>query len=177
LKITIYMFIIISYIFSMTPEEIKNQYFNKLIKEEKKRRIDEEIKILKKVNSKINLIKYRSDKKNWNKSDYWATYKEFLKKGSGDCEDFAIAKYYVLKNIGINYKKMSFGYNRIKIKGKYTNHLVLLYYIDNKDPLILDNVNKRIFRLNKRKDIKMIYTFNLNQKLKKENIKIYKGEK
>lgn len=51
------------------------------------------------VNRTVNRGRYISDSRNWGMSEYWATPKEFLMNG-GDCEDFAIAKFFALKRLG-----------------------------------------------------------------------------
>ncbi len=53
------------------------------------------------VNSFFNRIRYVEDKDNWGKSDYWATPFEMLERKAGDCEDYAIAKYIALKELGV----------------------------------------------------------------------------
>ena len=60
------------------------------------------------INKFFNEVKYKSDIKNYNKSDYWATPFEFLAKDSGDCEDFVIAKYFALIYLNIEAKKLFF---------------------------------------------------------------------
>jgi predicted transglutaminase-like cysteine proteinase len=45
-------------------------------------------------------IRYWSDELIFGKVDYWQTPKEFIKNGLGDCEDFAIAKFFDLKKEG-----------------------------------------------------------------------------
>ena len=40
------------------------------------------------------------------KKDYWATPIEFMGTGAGDCEDYAIAKYFSLINLGIPEDKL-----------------------------------------------------------------------
>lgn len=52
------------------------------------------------VNDFINGWPYRSDASNYGHSDYWATPLEFLGR-SGDCEDYAIAKYVSLRRLGL----------------------------------------------------------------------------
>lgn len=52
------------------------------------------------VNRELNRIPYVLDKDNWGVSDYWATVDEFLEH-DGDCEDYAIAKYMALKEVGV----------------------------------------------------------------------------
>lgn len=54
---------------------------------------------LQRVNGYINGVRYLADKGNWGTLDYWAAPDEFFARG-GDCEDFAIAKYFSLKKIG-----------------------------------------------------------------------------
>ncbi len=51
------------------------------------------------VNAYMNERAYVSDLRKWGRSDYWATPGEFLT-GSGDCEDYAIAKFLSLKALG-----------------------------------------------------------------------------
>jgi len=54
------------------------------------------------VNNYINArIEYKPDSDVWGKSDYWATIAETLGKGYGDCDDYAIAKYFTLREAGI----------------------------------------------------------------------------
>jgi len=61
------------------------------------------IKNINKINGFVNkLIKYTSDDKAWGELDYWASPVEVLSRRKGDCEDFAILKYYTLKYIGFS---------------------------------------------------------------------------
>jgi hypothetical protein len=43
---------------------------------------------------------YVSDERNYGAGDYWATPRQLLSRG-GDCEDYAIAKYLALRELGI----------------------------------------------------------------------------
>ena len=52
------------------------------------------------MNRFFNNIRFRSDQKTWGKEDYWALPREFLNRGIGDCEDYAIAKYITLRRLG-----------------------------------------------------------------------------
>ncbi|MFZ2587476.1 MAG: transglutaminase-like cysteine peptidase [Alphaproteobacteria bacterium] len=47
----------------------------------------------------LNTWTYITDSELWGKSDYWETPREFVD-NSGDCEDYAIAKYVTLKALG-----------------------------------------------------------------------------
>jgi len=118
---------------------------------------------LKAVNDFFNHIKYMSDKKVWKKTDYWASPFEFLGVGAGDCEDYAIAKYFALRILGIPDKKLKITYVKLKQRGsKYEQaHMVLNYYNKSTStPIVLDNVNKKLKLASKRKDLKPIYSFN-----------------
>lgn len=111
------------------------------------------------VNSFFNDVRYSPDSKVYNKSDYWATPWEFLGKDRGDCEDYVISKYFALKYLGIEPKKLFFTYVR-STKFKQP-HMVLTYFKTPKsEPLILDNNNHKIFPASKRKDLTPIYNFN-----------------
>jgi predicted transglutaminase-like cysteine proteinase len=125
------------------------------------------MKKLNTVNTWVNFIKYASDKKVYGVSDYWATLYEFTGKGKGDCEDYTIAKYYTLKELGIDPKRMKFTYVIYKSRsGKKISHMVLSYLTvakpkSMKQILILDNNNKKVLPASKRKDlIKMVKMIN-----------------
>ncbi len=114
---------------------------------------------LNKVNDFWNQVRYSSDMKIWHKKDYWATPWEFLGKDRGDCEDYVIAKYLTLKELGVDPKKMYFIY--AVVKGRKVPHMVLGYYKKpNSTPLILDSLNYKIFPADKRKDLIPVYLFN-----------------
>lgn len=118
-----------------------------------------DMKKLNVVNTWVNFIKYKSDKKVYGQSDYWATLYEFVGKDAGDCEDYTIAKYYILKELGINPRRLKFTYVIYKSRsGKKISHMVLSYLKvpkpkTKKDILILDNNNRLILPASKRKDI------------------------
>jgi len=54
------------------------------------------------VNQAINRFDYSEDAVTYGHDDYWATPMEFFIKGGGDCEDFAIAKYMLLRAMGLS---------------------------------------------------------------------------
>ena len=95
-------------------------------------------------------------------SDYWATPYEFLGKDKGDCEDYVIAKYFALKYLGMDMKKLFFFY--VKSTKFKAAHMVLAYYeTPSAMPLILDNNNFKVLPANKRKDLKPIYRLQAGQ--------------
>ena len=57
------------------------------------------------VNRFMNRLPYIEDSVNWGVNDYWATPLEFLSRG-GDCEDFAIIKFYSLLELGFDNDQM-----------------------------------------------------------------------
>jgi predicted transglutaminase-like cysteine proteinase len=114
---------------------------------------------LEEVNNFFNEVQYASDMQVYGKSDYWATPWEFLGNDRGDCEDYVISKYFALKYLKVDYKKLFFTYVRsTKFKEP---HMVLTYFETPKsEPLILDNNNRKIFPASKRTDLTPIYNFN-----------------
>jgi len=113
---------------------------------------------MEKVNEFFNQTPYKYDKKTWGVSDYWATRMEFIGKGKGDCEDFVIAKYFTLKELGISSSKLCMLY--AKSTRYNTSHMVLAYYeTPESTPLILDNHNFKILPADVRSDIVPIHQF------------------
>lgn len=55
---------------------------------------------LKAANDIFNQLLFVSDMDHWGVEDYWATPFEMLGSGGGDCEDFAIGKYFTLLAMG-----------------------------------------------------------------------------
>jgi predicted transglutaminase-like cysteine proteinase len=125
----------------------------------KKLHNESDIKKLNFVNTWVNGIAYRSDKSIYGVNDYWATLYEFVGKNRGDCEDYTITKYYILKELGINPKRMKFTYVIYKDRhGRKISHMVLSYLKvlkpkSRNDILILDNTNRFVLPASKRSDI------------------------
>ena len=106
------------------------------------------------VNDSINQITYVDDDENYGQVDYWATPKEFYAKG-GDCEDYAIAKYFELRKAGIpaNRMKLAAGI----IDDGDSEHMILIY-----KNYVLDNIIEKVTPINEYIDFKVKYTFNEN---------------
>jgi len=122
----------------------------------------DEAKKLKNVNDFFNLLRFTHDIKLWGVSNYWATPIEFLGVNAGDCEDFAIAKYFTLLELGIPDKKMRI--TMVKAVSLNQYHMVVAYYkTPGSVPVILDNIDGRIQAASKRKDLIPIYSFNGKQ--------------
>ncbi|PKG82553.1 transglutaminase [Colwellia sp. 75C3] len=113
-----------------------------------------------KVNTFFNkTITYQDDLTLWGKKDYWASPAETIGRGMGDCEDFAIAKYFSLTSLGVNENKLRLMYVRQLTVNQ--PHMVLIYFENPKDvPFVLDNFNSKVLPATKRRDLKPIYSFN-----------------
>ncbi|MDM8349520.1 transglutaminase-like cysteine peptidase [Pseudomonas sp. sp1636] len=46
----------------------------------------------------------------WGERDYWATPIEALVKGAADCEDYSLAKYFSLRQLGVPTGKLRLTY-------------------------------------------------------------------
>ena len=117
------------------------------------------LKKLSYVNSFINKILPAHDISTQASLDYWATPKEFLLQGHGDCEDYVITKYFTLLELGIPKEKLYFAV--VDIKGEKTSHMILLY-LENKEstPLVLDNLSSVVIPLTKRTKLIPKFAFN-----------------
>jgi predicted transglutaminase-like cysteine proteinase len=119
-----------------------------------------ELELLNSVNDYFNRnLAFVDDLKHWGVADYWASPGEFVASGGGDCEDFALAKYFALKELGVPISRLRIAY----VKAIQINqpHMVLSYYatIDG-EPLILDNLVAEILPAAQRPDLMPVYTFN-----------------
>lgn len=111
------------------------------------------------VNDFFNQIAYYTDPVHWHKDDYWATPLEKLATNGGDCEDYAIAKYFTLKELGVSEKKLRMMY--VKAIGWDQSHMVLAYFpTPNGVPLVLDNLEPEVLPATERKDLVPVYSFN-----------------
>ena len=132
------------------------EYLNKTMQQAAEKNELEQLRI---INDFYNSVRYRSDMKNYQMKDYWATPLEFLGRDHGDCEDYVIAKYFALKALGVDPKKLYFTY--VKSRKFKQPHMVLTYFATPTSiPLVLDNFNYKIFPANKRKDLIPVYNFN-----------------
>jgi predicted transglutaminase-like cysteine proteinase len=125
-----------------------------------------EIEKLRRVNDFVNRhIEFDEDIAIYNQSDYWATPLETIGLGRADCEDFAIIKYFSLKDSGIALAKLRLVYVKARLEGpggpRLQAHMVLAYYATpNAEPLVLDNLVPEIMPASQRKDLQPIFSFN-----------------
>ena len=118
-----------------------------------------ELAQLEQVNDFFNQARFTSDQALWDTEDYWATPVELLAKNAGDCEDYAIAKFYTLVYAGFDEDKLQISY--VKALELNQAHMVLAYYPSaESEPLILDNINPEILPASQRSDLEPVYSFN-----------------
>jgi len=121
---------------------------------------------LKRANDFFNRqILFADDTAVWGQEDYWATPLETLGKGSGDCEDFVIAKYFTLREMGVESNKLRLIYVRARTGSSDSTasqaHMVLAYYPKPEaEPLVLDNLIGDIRPASRRTDLVPVFSFN-----------------
>jgi predicted transglutaminase-like cysteine proteinase len=104
-------------------------------------------------------MQYREDIDLWQEVDYWATPIQSLWKGAGDCEDYAIAKYFSLRHLGVSGDKLRITY--VKALRQNRAHMVLTYYSSpDAMPLVLDSLMDNILPASQRTDLLPVYAFN-----------------
>lgn len=125
----------------------------------------EEKKLIK-INEFFNKnIAFDDDLSIWQQSDYWATPLETIGQGRGDCEDYAIAKYFSLRMAGIPLSKMRLIYVKATLStpvGEMQQaHMVLAYYArPGAEPQVLDNLQNSIQPASRRHDLRPVFSFN-----------------
>lgn len=137
--------------------------WNLLIENSQKLSTLEKIKV---VNDYFNKnTQFVEDITHWKTSDYWATPLETLGSGAGDCEDYTIAKYVTLIQLGVPVDNLRLIYVKAQIGGSYSKlfqaHMVLGYYEQPTSvPLILDSLVSDIEPANLRTDLRPVFSFN-----------------
>ena len=102
-----------------------------------------ELEKLVQINTFFNQVEFADDIDHWGENDYWATPLEFLATDAGDCEDYSIAKYFSLIELGVSEDKLRLTY--VKAPKFKQAHMVLTYFsTQHSVPLVLDNLNTEI---------------------------------
>lgn len=115
---------------------------------------------LKAVNRFWNQWPYRLDPEVYKKPDYWATPDEF-RRNSGDCEDYGIAKYHTLKELGFSPDNMRIVVLMETIRN--IAHAVLVVYMDG-DAWVLDNLSNSVLSHSRYKNY--VPQFSVNEKFR-----------
>jgi len=108
---------------------------------------------------------FEDDATVWHEPDYWATPLETLGRGAGDCEDFSIAKYMTLRQLGIPAERLRLIYVRAQIGGPQSKlsqaHMVVGFYPSpDAEPLVLDNLIGEVRAAARRPDLFPVFSFN-----------------
>lgn len=108
------------------------------------------------VNARMNGARYIEDIDNYGNTDYWATPGQFFER-SGDCEDYAIAKFMTLRELGFTNEQM-----RIAIVHDTNLNLVhavlVVYYQD--VAYLLDNQISQVVRVDSIRHYQPYYSLN-----------------
>lgn len=110
-------------------------------------------------------VRYTEDAVLWKKSDFWATPLDLMGMRAGDCEDYTIAKYLSLLQLGFSDQQLRLIYVKAQIGGAQSKifqaHMVLGYYsTPDATPLILDSLINTIEPANQRPDLRPVFSFN-----------------
>ena len=125
----------------------------------RKRSPGREAAMLSEVNRMLNRVRFVDDNAHWGEVDYWATPAESIGSNGADCEDFSIAKYFLLKELGVPIARLRLTY--VKSLKLNQAHMVLAYYArPDADPLVLDNLEDRVRPASQRADLVPVYSFN-----------------
>jgi predicted transglutaminase-like cysteine proteinase len=118
-----------------------------------------EAELLSEVNRTLNRIRFVEDAAHWKEVDYWATPAESVGSNGADCEDFSIAKYFLLKELGVPIARLRMTY--VKATKLNQAHMVLAYYArPDAEPLVLDNLEDTVRPASQRTDLIPVYSFN-----------------
>ena len=127
---------------------------------------------LKLVNDYVAETLFVCDPLQWCMEDYWAKPVEFLANGGGDCEDYAIAKYFALRAMGVPDSKLHIMYAQYNSGGVNGAHMVLAYYpTPGDEPLILDNLDYEIRPAAQRKELTPRFGFNVKDLWEAQELK------
>jgi len=126
---------------------------------ERKRSPAAEAALLSDVNRMLNRVPFVDDAVHWREEDYWATPAESIGSNGADCEDFSIAKYFLLKELGVPIARLRLTY--VKSLRLNQAHMVLAYYArPDAEPLVLDNLEDTVRPASQRRDLVPVYSFN-----------------
>lgn len=108
------------------------------------------------VHREMNKKRYIIDPVNWGVPDYWATPFQFLRK-HGDCEDYAIAKFMALRDLGVPNEAM-----RIVVLQDLNlrlAHAILVVYVEG-TAYVLDNQIRSVVPADSIRHYKPVYSIN-----------------
>lgn len=135
------------------------QEFVRSIPAERRQRSGDDLELLGSVNTFFNRLRFVTDLAHWGVEDYWASPAEAFASNGADCEDFSIAKYFALKELGVPIERLRITY--VKAVRLNQAHMVLAYYpAPGAVPLVLDNLEDAVRPASERADLIPVYSFN-----------------
>ncbi len=119
------------------------------------------IEKLEAVNAYVNArVRFTDDARQYGTGDYWTTAADTLRRGRGDCEDYAIAKLQLLRRAGFADKDLYLVILRDALRR--ADHAVLVARADGR-LLVLDNGTNRLIDSYNMPDYRPIITFSGNR--------------
>ena len=101
-------------------------------------------------------LRFADDMLVYGTADRWATAKESLGIGRGDCEDFAIAKMQLLRALGVPAKDLYL--TIVRDLARREDHAILVVRLEDQF-VVLDNGGDRIFGTGEIKDYRPVFSF------------------
>ncbi len=112
------------------------------------------------VNAYVNhAIVFTDDARLYRVSDYWATAAESLRRGQGDCEDYAIAKMQLLRALGVPSDHLYMVVARDLVR--HADHALLAVRVDGRF-WILDSATDLVLSADQVRDYRPILTYSDN---------------
>lgn len=112
--------------------------------------------LLDQLNRAINRYPYVATADNWGRADYWETPFEFMSRG-GQCEDYAIAKFMILRAMGFAGRDLRVLVVRDVVRG--VDHAVLVVDLDG-TAWLLDSVSDNVVPLASATQYRPYYAIN-----------------
>lgn len=110
----------------------------------------ETLRLIEQINKNINSkFRYLRDR-----DDLWLTRDDFVARGGGDCEDFALAKYQSLLEAGLSKEDFRFVYARQITSDEY--HIALIH---EPSGLLLDSLTPETTAISQRNDLQEEFRF------------------
>lgn len=109
------------------------------------------------VNRYVNRrVEFVDDRRQHGRADLWSAAAETLKRGRGDCEDYAVAKMQMLRAAGIPSKDLYLVLVRDLVR--MADHAVLVVRADGRN-LVLDNSTDAVLDAEAVRDYRPVFTF------------------
>jgi predicted transglutaminase-like cysteine proteinase len=110
------------------------------------------------ANTAMNQHPYVPTEQNWHRAMYWESPFQFLRAG-GQCQDYAIAKYELLRDAGVPANQLEMVVLHATALG--ADHAVLVAYVDGQS-LVMDNMTAQIVPSNQDTTYRPYYALNEN---------------